>query len=64
MRIVKMENGETQFIAEEPRVTFSSVVLRPGPVHDAVTVFNRGANAGTLVVVRGDGEFMARKLME
>ena len=33
-----------------------------GPIHDHVTIWNRGALAGRLVVQKGDGEKIARRL--
>lgn len=51
--------------SEVPRnqVLVSRVRVEPGPGHDRVTVFNRGGNAGTLTVARGDGVTIARSLI-
>jgi hypothetical protein len=45
-----------QALVTQVRVTF-------GPAHDLVSVWNRGALAGELVVNRGDGERLARRLL-
>lgn len=39
-----------------------AVVVKAGPVHDVVTIWNRGAHAGTLTVLTGDGEKIAARL--
>jgi hypothetical protein len=41
----------------------SSVRVETNGVHDRVTVWNRGGNAGTLMLRAGDGEVYARALM-
>lgn len=40
----------------------SSVKVDPGEGHDFVHVFNRGARSGTIVVQKGDGTEIARRL--
>lgn len=41
----------------------TTVVVEIGPAHETVTVFNRGALAGTLVVAVGDGLRLAERLI-
>ena len=41
----------------------SSVRVETNGVHDRVTVWNRGGNAGTLMLRAGDGDVYARALM-
>lgn len=41
----------------------SSVRVEEGPRHDRVTVWNRGANCGTLTVDHGDGNRIMARLM-
>ena len=45
------------------RMVVSSVRLEEG-AHDQITIFNRGANAGTIIVRRGDGAILAERLRE
>jgi hypothetical protein len=41
----------------------SSVQVEPFPGHDRITVWNRGANAGTLTVQKGDGDRLGAVLL-
>jgi len=41
----------------------SSVVVSPGPVHDRITIFNRGGLAGEITVEAGDGPTIEEALL-
>lgn len=58
------EYGETQRDTTIPSgLIVSSVRVKTGPSHDAVTVWNRGAAAGVLAVDIGEGDEIARRLI-
>lgn len=50
----EFRNGERSLI--------TSVRLYEGPGHDRVVIFNRGAQAGELMLQKGDGMYVASKL--
>lgn len=45
-------------------VAFTGVRVTVVHNHDHVEVFNRGGNAGTLIVNKGDGEILAARLLK
>lgn len=49
------------FVPSDTLVTSVRVQTIGG--HDHVTLWNRGGNAGTLIVNKGDGEEIARRLL-
>lgn len=45
-------------------ILVSSVRVATRQLHDRVTVFNRGAISGELIVDKGDGERIAERLLD
>lgn len=55
------ELNDPNFVPSDHLITSCRVVT--GPVHDWVTIFNRGARAGRIVVDAGDGNALALRLV-